>query len=135
RDQLLGHAGVDGERHVFGAGPGLCRAPEHAGERVMNQRPLSRHSARAFTLIETVLALGLMAMVLAAITGVFFSALRLRERTADTVDNALPAQQATAILRRDLQCAMAPGGILARDFKVGSISELNLRQPVAIEMY
>ena len=92
-------------------------------------------SVRAFTLIETVLALGIMAIVLVAINGVFFSALHLRDRTADALDNALPAQQATALLRRDLQCAMAPGGILAGDFKAGYVSELNLGQPVALELY
>ena len=92
-------------------------------------------SIRAFTLIEAMLATGIMAMVLLAVNGVFFSALRLRDRTSAAVGNALPAQQATAILRRDLQCAMAPGGTLAGDFKIGSVSEANRSQAVAIEMY
>ena len=94
-----------------------------------------RPSLRAFTLIEAMLAIGIMAIVLLAINGVFFSALRLRDRTSSAVDNALPVQQTTAILRRDLQCAMAPGGTLAGDFKVGNVSEANQSQPVAIEMY
>jgi len=92
-------------------------------------------SLRAFTLIEAMLAIGIMAIVLLAINGVFFSALRLRDRTSDAVDNALPAQQAMAILRRDLQCAMAPAGMLSGDFKVGNVSEANQSQPVAIELY
>ena len=36
-----------------------------------------------------------MAIVLVVMNGVFFSALRLRDRTADAVDDALPVQQAT----------------------------------------
>ena len=95
----------------------------------------SGYYIRAFTLIEMMLAISIIAMVLAVMNTVFFSALRLRDRTADAVDHALPTQQATAILRRDLQCAMAPGGILAGDFKAGSVTEANMSQPVAIEMY
>ena len=92
-------------------------------------------SLRAFTLIEALLAIGIMAIVLVAINSVFFTALHLRDRTSNALEHALPAQQATAILRRDLQCAMAPGGLMAGDFKVGTVSEANMSQPVAIEMY
>ena len=99
----------------------------------MNDSPTK--SIQAFTLIEVLLAISIMAMVVVAINSVFFSALYLRDRTSEAIDHALPAQQATAILRRDLQCAMAPGGLLAGDFKVGSVSEPNLSQPVAIELY
>ena len=96
---------------------------------------VTTESIRAFTLIEAMLAISIMALVVVAVNSVFFSALHLRDRTSESVDHALPAQQATAILRRDLQCAMAPGGLLAGDFKVGLVSELNMSQPVAIEMY
>ena len=101
----------------------------------MRHLPHSIQSARAFTLIEMVLAISIIAMVLAVMNGVFFSALRLRDHTAAAVDDALPAQQATEFLRRDLQCAMAPGGVLSGDFKVGGVSEPNMSQPVEIEMY
>jgi hypothetical protein len=86
-------------------------------------------------LIEAILAIGIMAMVLFVINGAFFTALHLREQVTAAVDDALPAQQVTAILRRDLVCAMAPGGVLAGDFKVGNVSEMNMSQPVDIEMY
>jgi prepilin-type N-terminal cleavage/methylation domain-containing protein len=101
----------------------------------MRHLPHPIQSVRAFTLIEMMLAIGIMAMVIAVMNGVFFTALRLRDHTAAAVDDALPAQQATAIIRRDLQCAMAPGGVLAGDFKVGGVSEPNMSQPVDIEMY
>jgi type II secretion system protein J len=88
-----------------------------------------------FTLIEMVLAVGVMAIVLVVINSAFFTALRLRERTADVVDEAQPVQQAVTFLRRDLLCVRPPGGILAGDFKVGSVSEPNMSQNAAIELY
>ncbi len=90
---------------------------------------------RAFTLIEALLAISIMAIVLVAINSAFFTALHLRDHTSNALEHALPAQQATAILRRDLQCAMAPGGLMSGDFKVGTVHEPNMSLPVAIEMY
>ena len=90
---------------------------------------------RGFTLIEMVLAVGVMAIVIVAINAVFFSAVRLRTRTADQLDAAAPVEQAVTMLRRDLQSAMAPGGILAGDFKAGGVNEPNLNQPAALEIF
>jgi type II secretion system protein J len=72
-----------------------------------------------FTLLEILLALGVSAIVLAAIGGVFFSALRLRERTAAMLDETLPLHQALLTMRRDLQGALPPGGVyaMAGDFR------------------
>ncbi len=74
----------------------------------------------AFTLIEMLLALAVSAIVLAGIGGVFYSALRLRERTAALVDEAAPLYQAFSLMRRDLQGAIGPGGVLAAEFKSGA---------------
>jgi type II secretion system protein J len=97
----------------------------------------TRHGLRAFTLIELILGVGIMAIVMIAINAVFFSAMRLRERTAGTVDESLPIEQTLAILRRDLQGAMAPSeeGILSGDFKVGGVTSIGVGQPVDIELY
>ena len=100
----------------------------------MNDHSPSR-SKDAFTLIEMVLAIGVMAIVMVAINSVFFTALRLRDRTADTVDQSQPAQQALTFLRRDLLNAMAPGGLLSGDFRVGNVSEPNMSENAAIELY
>jgi general secretion pathway protein J len=89
----------------------------------------------AFTLIEMVLAIGVMAMVMLVINSVFFTALRLRDRTADAVDRAQPEQQAMTFLRRDLLNVMAPNGPLSGDFKAGSVSEQNVGGNAAVEMY
>ena len=92
---------------------------------------------RAFTLIELILGVGIMAIVMIAINAVFFSVMRLRERTAGAVDESLPIEQTLAILRRDLQGAMAPSeeGILSGDFKAGGVNSIGLGQPVDIELY
>jgi type II secretion system protein J len=97
----------------------------------------TRRGLRAFTLIELILSVGIMAIVMIVINSVFFSAMRLRERTGETVDESLPIQQALAILRRDLQGAVAPSadGILSGDFKVGGVSSIGVGQPVDIELY
>jgi len=92
---------------------------------------------RAFTLIELILAVGIMAIVLVAINAVFFSAIRLREATMDVVEESLPPQQAIAILRRDLQCTMPPltNGLLSGDFKVGDVISPGTSGAVDLELY
>jgi type II secretory pathway component PulJ len=87
--------------------------------------------------MELVLAVGVTAIVLVAINGVFFAAMRLRESTTAAVDAALPTERALAIVRRDLAGAMPPAtnGVFAGDFKVGLVSSTGLNQPVDIELY
>jgi type II secretion system protein J len=94
-----------------------------------------RQPAVGFTLIELILGIGIMATVLVAINAVFFSTMRLRERTNIAVEESLPIQQSLSILRRDLQGAMAPAGegMLAGDFKVGNVTSLGMGLPVDIE--
>lgn len=72
--------------------------------------------------MEILLALSVSAIVLAAIGGVFFSAIRLRERTLALLDKGAPLHQALGLLRRDLQGTLPPGTTLAGDFKLLSSS-------------
>jgi type II secretion system protein J len=97
--------------------------------------PRSISGARAFTLIEMILAIGIMAIVLLVINTAFFSAVQLRQRAADAVDASQPVQQALTVMRRDLVCAVAPYGPLTGDFKAGSISEQYLGRNAALEIY
>jgi type II secretion system protein J len=78
----------------------------------------------AFTLMEVMLALMVSAIVLAAIGGVFYSAIRLRDRTAAMLDESTPLHQALNILRRDLQGTLPPAGVyaMAGDFRNEQIS-------------
>ena len=75
--------------------------------------------ARAFTLIEMLLAVAICAIVLLAINGVFATAVHLRDKTSATVEEALPVNRALEILYRDLKGAVGPGGYLAGDFRCG----------------
>ncbi len=98
-----------------------------------------RLSSRAFTLIEMILAVGVAALVLAVVGSVFFTALHLRDATQAAVDSATPVDQALAVMRRDLACAVTPTNgtskVLSGDFRVGTLTSPGISQPVAIEMY
>jgi general secretion pathway protein J len=90
--------------------------------------------ARAFTLIELLIAVAIFAIVLAAINGVLYGALRLRTQTARVVEESLPVQQTVAILKRDLQGIVAPGGVLAGALKSG-LSGSSMDQQETTEIY
>jgi general secretion pathway protein J len=104
---------------------------------MMNPKPETRNPKQAFTLLELLLAIAVMAIVLIAINAVFFSAMRLRESTTAAVDGALPVEQTLAMIRRDLEGAMTPNsnGVFSGDFKVGDVTTLGLNQPVDLELY
>jgi type II secretion system protein J len=103
------------------------------------QANLSNRSAKGFTLVEMILAVGVAALVMAVVGGVFFTALHMREVTQAAVAEAGPVDQALAIMRRDLQCAVTPTNgttkILSGDFRVGTLTSPGISQPVAIEMF
>lgn len=65
----------------------------------------------AFTLLELLIAVVVFSVVLLAMHGVFAGAIRLRDRTAATVEASLPVEQTVAWLRRDLQNLVPPGGV------------------------
>lgn len=65
---------------------------------------------QGFTLMELLIAIIVSAVVLTAINGVFFGAMRLRNRTAENLDRSLPVQNALAAIRRDLMGIQLPGG-------------------------
>lgn len=71
----------------------------------------------AFTLMEVMLAVAVSAVVLAVINGVYFGALQLRNRTANTFAEALPRQHALAVIKRDLEGIMPPGGTLVGELQ------------------
>jgi type II secretion system protein J len=75
---------------------------------------------KAFTLIEMLLAVAICAIVLVAINGVFATAVRLRDKTSNAIEESLPVNRASEIMYRDLKGAVGPGGVLAGDFKCGA---------------
>lgn len=82
--------------------------------------PAHVRARRGFTLIEVILAVGIFAIVMVSINTAFFSALRLRQRTSETLEDSLPLTQALALMRRDLQNAVQPGGTLMGNFRGGT---------------
>jgi prepilin-type N-terminal cleavage/methylation domain-containing protein len=95
-----------------------------AGRRVMNAAATSARETEAFTLVEVMLALAVSAIVLAAIGGVFFSAMRLRERTMAALDEVMPINLALSTMRNDLRGALPPGTALAGPFKDGAVDDV-----------
>ena len=75
--------------------------------------PRARHAASGFTLMELLLAIAVSAVVLAAVNGVFFGAMRLRNRTVERIEQSLPLQNALGLIRRDLMGLQRPGGTFA----------------------
>ena len=99
-----------------------------------------RHSRRAFTLIELILAISIAAIVLIAVNTVFFAALHLRNDTAEMVDAASPVDSMVTFMKRDLQCAVTPTNgtskVLSGGFRVGdNLTSTGVSDPVAIEMF
>jgi len=72
-----------------------------------------RVSRGGFTLLELLLAVLVFSIVLGAIHIVFFSAFRLRNRTAEAIERSLPLQQSLAIIKRDLANIVPPSGTLS----------------------
>jgi type II secretion system protein J len=64
-------------------------------------------------LLELLIAVAVFAIVLASINAVFYGALRLRNKTTEALKEALPMQQALAIIKRDLANIVVPGGQLS----------------------
>jgi type II secretion system protein J len=61
-----------------------------------------RLRSKAFTLIELILAISIMAIILVAINGMFFTALRLRNTAVNSLEASLPVEQALDVIEHDL---------------------------------
>ncbi|HLZ54087.1 MAG TPA: GspJ family type II secretion system protein [Verrucomicrobiae bacterium] len=114
----------------------FAHSPGAPHRQIVNRQP---SIVNGFTLIEMILAVGVAALVLAVVGSVFFAALHLREETQAAVDGATPVDQALAVMRRDLECAVTPTNgtskVLSGDFRVGTLISPGISQPVAIEMF
>lgn len=113
---------------------GRREALRRVGDRRSGVDPLSAGSwyggSGAFTLLELLLALAVFAIVLTAINGVFFATLRLRNKTSDAFDRALPIEQAVTMIRRDLAGLMLPGGVLSGTFRTTPTTSGSLMETV-----
>ena len=61
-----------------------------------------RRALRAFTLIEVLVTITIFAILLAAINGLLFGAIRLQSKANEAIDNVLPVDRVTTIVKRDV---------------------------------
>jgi len=94
--------------------------------------PSKPQPAQAFTLVEILIATLIFSLVLAAMNAAFSAALRLRARTTELVEDAIPIQRALAVIKRDLQCILPPGGTFAGSMTAENGSDPRLSR---IEFY
>ena len=87
--------------------------------------PSNARRSGGFTLLELLLAVAAFALVLAAINGVFYGALKLRNKTVAGFDDSLPLQQTLTILKRDLANIVVPGGTLSGTLQTSANSGMN----------
>jgi general secretion pathway protein J len=94
----------------------------------------TRRTLYGFTLIELMLAIVIFAVVLTAINGVFFGAMRLRNKTTAMLERSVPVAQAMTIIRRDLMGIVAPNGLLSGSLKTGAATG-GLGQETSLEFF
>ena len=101
---------------------------------------LGTDNQKAFTLIEMILAVGVASIVLITVNAVLYTAIHLRNATADAVDAAAPVDSTVTFLRRDLECCVTPTNgtskVYSGGFRAGDgIAPSSGGDPVSIEMY
>ena len=72
---------------------------------------------RAFTLLEVLIALLILAMVMGVAHSIFHGALRLRNQADQAFDDAIPLQHTLALIKRDMANLTVPGGTLTGTFQ------------------
>lgn len=96
---------------------------------------------RAFTLIEVLIAVAVFAIVLAALNGIYYGAFHLQVSTTQAIEEAVPAENALKVMRRDLANVVLPGVLLAGEMNSGTSCGLsaqsfgNLDGTVYLELY
>jgi prepilin-type N-terminal cleavage/methylation domain-containing protein len=86
--------------------------------------PFLTAARRAFTLIELLLAISIMSLILAAMSGILYISFRLEGGVNDTLENTLPVEAALASLQHDLAnivCNNASNNIML----IGSFQSIN----------
>ena len=89
------------------------------------QRPALPGRARGFTLLELLIAVVVFSIVLAAINAVFYGALRLRNKTTSSLDQAWTLEHTLALLQQDLANLVVPGGKLSGALQTSPVAGKN----------
>jgi type II secretion system protein J len=85
----------------------------------MRPRETNYRARAAFTLLELLLAVAIFGVILAAINSVFYGALRLRNKTVQMLEAAVPMEKALGIMKKDLRGIVVPGGPLGGALQTG----------------
>ncbi len=104
---------------------------------------IPQRKARAFTLIEVLIAITIFAVLLAAINGLFYGAMHLQIKTTDAIDEGLPAEHAATIIKRDIEGVVLSGtnSVLAGQTTSGANSgiaqtpEPGIKGVISLELY
>jgi general secretion pathway protein J len=83
-----------------------------------------RTQSRGFTLVELLIASMVSAIVLLAISGTYFDALRLHNTTNDQVDRNITLQRALGLVKGDLSGLLLPKGALSGQFQSAPMQSL-----------
>jgi prepilin-type N-terminal cleavage/methylation domain-containing protein len=87
----------------------------------------------AFTLIEMLIAVAISATVLAVVSSLFFSALRLRASASAAAEETLPVDRAVAIMKHDL-LGIVPVGVLAGPMGNDAVG-IGMTAPIILEIF
>ncbi len=79
----------------------------------MTRTPSIPRAVRGFTLLEVMLAVAVFAVLMAAISGVFFTGFRLRNTVTNAIQRAEPLERTVGIIRNDLANLVLPGGMMS----------------------
>ncbi len=88
-----------------------------------------RRLVAGFTLLEVILAMAVGAIVILAVQGVFFGALRLRNTSDQRSDRELALYRALDLMKKDFAGLMLPGGVLVADFQTATSYSLETSVP------
>ena len=124
-----GSAGASPYRGAFGR----ARLLPSLGSKKMRSLKHALKASTAFTLIELLIAVSIFAIVLAAINTVFFATIRLREKTSELVDAAVPVNRAVDIIKGDI-AGIVQTGILAGAVCSDTVVQ-GMSQPVLLELF
>jgi type II secretion system protein J len=86
--------------------------------------PAAFRAAAAFTLIELLLALSIMSMILAAMSGVLYLAFHLQSTVTNSLEESMPVEKALLDIQRDLSsivCNNASNNVML----IGSFQSIN----------
>jgi hypothetical protein len=86
-------------------------------------------------------SLAAFAILLAALNGLYFGALRLQTRTTSAIEEIRPSESAINVLKKDIANVVLPGGTFALQLNSGNSSGITtqavmgVRAPILLELY